>query len=914
MFHISVRGKALARLAALCLGTSALTGAMPAMAGVIDYPNGSNNTSPIVLTDNSTQLQVLSGSATQSGVISESGGSFEIQGIGSGTTLILSGNNIYSGGTTFSGGLSAGTIAVSSDANLGNASSSLTFHNGTLQFLSAFNLSPTRAIVLETGGVAVNTIDTNGFNTTISQSISGPGGLAKAGAGILNLSGANTYQGDTAVLAGTVLLGPGGSLATSSSAFVASGATLDIGGHNQTLNALAGSGNVALGSGVLTFSAQGNFAGVISGTGSIVTTTPTILSGVNTFTGTTTINANLSLSSQGSFSFSSVVIDKGNLDISGTNSGTAIKSLSGSGAVTLGSRTLTLTNAADTFSGTISGAGGLQISGGTETLTNSNFYTGATIISAGALQIGNGSIANSSVAVASGATLTGTGKVGATSIASGGTLTPGSNAAPGTLTIAGNLTLASGSSFVDPVASSGAGLVNVSGVAGINGNTIANLASGSYASGQQYTLITAAGGVSGTFSSLATTGLPGNLRASLSYDADDVYLNLRSNALAPSLASNTTTNQHTVVAAIDAAVTAGAVPSGGFNALYGLSGASLNSAIDQISGQVGPNVSNAVGQSFLSFLAVTADGGAGDVGSFAPGSAYGAATAPHRAQLDVGQTRVWGAAYGGHVGLSADTASGAAGLSASNVGLIGGADMQLGDNILAGVTLDWGRQHFNSGNGSGISNDYAFGLYGRADVDAAYVTAAFGYGWHQITTLRVVTVSGTDVLQGKQNADDFGGRIEAGWRLALDDTYTIAPYGAFAGESFESPAYGETALSGASTFALSYAAHTSTLGRSELGAHLDRSFELGNGGLTADLKAAWAHQLDDLPFTQANFENLATASFQVLGVRPDRDTALLGADLELQYRSGLFLGLKGEGQFGAGTTVVEGMGSFGLRW
>lgn len=50
------------------------------------------------------------------------------------------------------------------------------------------------------------------------------------------------------------------------------------------------------------------------------------------------------------------------------------------------------------------------------------------------------------------------------------------------------------------------------------------------------------------------------------------------------------------------------------------------------------------------------------------------------------------------------------------------------------------------------------------------------------------------------------------------------------------------------------------------------------------------------------------------GVRPDRDTALLGVDLQLQNSSGLFLGVKGEGQFGAGTTMLEGMGNFGWRW
>jgi uncharacterized protein with beta-barrel porin domain len=341
----------------------------------------------------------------------------------------------------------------------------------------------------------------------------------------------------------------------------------------------------------------------------------------------------------------------------------------------------------------------------------------------------------------------------------------------------------------------------------------------------------------------------------------------------------------------------------------------LNSAVDQISGQIGPNVTNAVGQSFLSFLSMTSQGGTGATGNFAPGSAYGAADAPHRAQLGAGEARVWGAAYGGHVGLSADATSGAASLSSSNVGFIGGADTQLADDFLAGATFGAGRQLFSSGNGSGDSNDYMLGLYARANAGAAYVAASLGYGWHQIKTLRVITVSGTDVLQGKQNADDFGGRVEAGWRMALDEAYSVAPYAAFAGESFDSPAYAETAISGASTFALSYAAHTSTLGRSELGAHLDRSYGLQNGVLTADLRAGWAHQLDDQPFTQASFLGLpGSAAFQVAGVRPDRDTALLGVDLQVQNSSGLFFGIRGEGQFGAGITAIEGMGNFGWRW
>ncbi|MBU3640046.1 autotransporter outer membrane beta-barrel domain-containing protein, partial [Polynucleobacter sp. AP-RePozz3-80-G7] len=95
----------------------------------------------------------------------------------------------------------------------------------------------------------------------------------------------------------------------------------------------------------------------------------------------------------GSIATSSSLINNATFDISGTTSGASIISLSGnsSGSVVLGSKTLTMTNAADTFAGVISGTNGnLVISGGTQVLTNTNTYSGTTTINSGAtLQIGN---------------------------------------------------------------------------------------------------------------------------------------------------------------------------------------------------------------------------------------------------------------------------------------------------------------------------------------------------------------------------------------------------------------------------------------------------------------------------------------------------------------------------------------------
>jgi autotransporter-associated beta strand protein len=603
----------------------------------------------------------------------------------------------------------------------------------------------------------------------------------------------------------------------------------------------------------------------------------------------------------------------------GSVEGAGLVYIGGNNALAIGENNLS-TN----FSGVIADSNGcvflcspgpgsiIKVGTGTLTLSGNSSYTGGTTVSGGTLNV-TGAIASNLVTVQSGATLTGTGKVGATTVASGGSLTPGFNTTPGTLSVSGSLTLASATNYLDAVTPGAASLTSVSGAANINGNFVAILASGAYTLGQRYTVLTAGGGISGTFATTTTSGIPTYVKGRLSYDANNIYLNLDPNALAPSL-SNGTTNQNNVVAAIDTAVKGGAVPSGGLASLYGLSGPALNSALDQISGQVGPNVINAVGQGVLSFMSMTADGGSDTTSNFAPGSAYGGADAPHRAQLGAGETRVWGAVYGGHIGLSGDSVSGSAGLTSNNVGLIGGVDRRLTDNILAGVTLGLGQQLFHSGNGTGDSHDFMIGAYGRLDADAAYVTASLGFGWHHIRTQRIVFVSSTDVLQGKQNADDVGGRVETGWRFHLQDGYGLIPYGAFAGSRFASPAFAETALSGASTFALSYAAQTTSLGRTELGAHLDRRYEVEQGMLTAEVHTAWAHQLDDLPFTQASFISLPGAAFQTVGVRPGRDSALFGLDLEIQDNSGLFFGLKGESQLGPGTTIIEGMGNFGWRW
>ena len=226
-------------------------------------------------------------------------------------TVILTAANTYTGGTTISGGTlqignggTTGSVVgaiVNNSALVLNRSDDLFFANpisgtGSFEKMGADQVTITGTntytggTIIDAGTLVIGDGTTNGsitgpvansgalsFNRSDAISfggvISGSGSLTQAGSGTLRLSAINTYTGITNISAGTLQLG-----------------------NNDTTGGIAAASNISIGTnGTLNFdwSNAQTVANLISGTGNLKQSGASVLAltGVNTFSGTTTIIA-----------------------------------------------------------------------------------------------------------------------------------------------------------------------------------------------------------------------------------------------------------------------------------------------------------------------------------------------------------------------------------------------------------------------------------------------------------------------------------------------------------------------------------------------------------------------------------------------------------------------------------------------
>ena len=651
---------------------------------------------------------------------------------------------------------------------------------------------------------------------------------------------------------------------------------------------------------------------------------------------TTIINAGLVQSGAGT----AITMGNGNDSLVLQTGSNIIGTANGGG----GSNTLTL-QGIGTASNQFLNFQTLLMQGTAWTWTGSGTFTSAQVQS-GTLEVDGSIGASSGLTVNAGATLTGTGTVGSTTVSSGGTLAPGNASNPtGTLTVAGNLAFQSGAIYLVQVAASVASAVNVSGTATPGGATVnAAFANSGYIS-RQYTIVTAAGGVSGTFApDIANTNLPRNFSDSLSYDATHAYLNLTLNftpsptssttpttATGPGFGNGLSLNQQAVGnGLINSFNTAGQIP-----LVYG----TLNAAgLTQASGELATGAQQTTFDAMKLFLGLLTDpcmsrsGGAGaapdmtgcadegDASAYAATrktDAYAMFTkAPPVAPFEQ-RWSVWAAGFGGSQTTDGNATVGSNTATSSIYGTAVGADYRISPFTVAGFALTGGGTNFSvAGGGSGHSDLFQAGAFIRHTVGPAYISAALAYGWQDITTNRTVTLAGLDQLQARFNANAFSGRVEGGYRFVTPwiGGIGITPYAAAQFTTFDLPAYAEQAIIGTNNFALAYGAKSVTDPRSEVGFRTDKSFAMPDGVLTLRGRLAWAHDYDPDRSIGATFQSLPGASFVVNGAAQASDSVLTTVAIERKWINNWSIAATFEGEFSNVTSSYAGKGVLRYVW
>jgi autotransporter-associated beta strand protein len=142
----------------------------------------------------------------------------------------------------------------------------------------------------------------------------------------------------------------------------------------------------------------------------------------------------------------------------------------------------------------------------------------------------------------------------------------------------------------------------------------------------------------------------------------------------------------------------------------------------------------------------------------------------------------------------------------------------------------------------------------------------------------------------------------------------ITPYAAGQFTTFDLPAYAESVVSGAANFALAYSAKSVTDSRSELGLRTDKSFAVINGVLTLRGRFAWAHDFNPDRSIAATFQALPGASFVVGGAAQASDSALTSVSAEMKWINGWSAAATFEGEFSNVTRSYAGKGTVRYIW
>lgn len=599
---------------------------------------------------------------------------------------------------------------------------------------------------------------------------------------------------------------------------------------------------------------------------------------------------------------SDYTVNGGTLDLNGHD--LTMASLSGQGgAVELASATLEVNqNANHRYDGIIQGSGDLVKSGsGVLLLNGENSYQGATSVTGGGLIVGDADHTNATinglVSVSEGGFIGGAGTLGGLTLAKGAVLAPGNSV--GTLKVDGDLTMQVGALYQAEIdTQGGADLVQVSGTATIHGaDVFVEKAGGTYIANSRYTILSAQGGINGTFANLDQN--KPFLDMNLVYDPSTVYLDvLRNDVSFESVAQ--TSNQRSVAASVETLGIGNAV----YDAVVSQSGeAQARTAYDLLSGEIHASAKTALINSSADLRNATQDrirSAFGDAGMQNGTKVAGEKDAP---------AALWVQSYGTWSKNSSD--DNATTMDQTTTGVFAGYDAEIGENVRLGALAGYSRTSFDvdSRASSGSSNNYHVGLYGGSRWGNTSLSGGVAYSAHSVDTSRSVWFTG---LAEQLNADYHANTVQVYGEIS----HKLQAGGAVF-EPFANLAYVHLKTDGftesGGQAALRFDENTQNVTFSTLGLRAVTQLMLGSVQTNVTGVLGWQHGYGDVESADRAAFATGTA-FDVSGIPVAKDSALVQLGFDFKASEQATLGVSYKGQFGSGVQSNSVNAKLGIKF
>ncbi|MBT6033740.1 MAG: autotransporter domain-containing protein, partial [Kordiimonadaceae bacterium] len=464
--------------------------------------------------------------------------------------------------------------------------------------------------------------------------------------------------------------------------------------------------------------------------------------------------------------------------------------------------------------------------------------------------------------------LSGTGTYGALSVNGG--LAPGNSI--GTMNVTGNYTMGSTANYEAEIFANGTSdLINVTGIATLDGILTVNFADAvaSYDVTDAFTVLTAAGGISGDFNNFASVGASATRFPVYNLNGNDVVVTLvDATMIAPSAlfsSGGDTANEKASSVLLPALTTSSVAAS----SLMTADAATINSTLEELSGSSHASMASIVASDAHEYInAVQSE-----------------------TKYVVDGYHTWMKFYGSSGTATSD--GNARGYDYDGKGAAFGFGLGKADQFTVGIHggYTWTDATFGTDVSAGRTKEA--GVYAAGQLDDLHVSALYSYGWHDVETTRQITLGGIAKNDANTNSNKF--KVEASYDVQLDQL-TLAPVVSYNYASVDGIKLAET---GAGVANLNGATDKFKSSQIRAGGRANYSVNFGEGGvLSPNAQVMYVSEQSDLNGTfLGSFEGAPNQDVAIRGLTFDKNRLEVDAGVHYKLASNISFNIGYRGIF-----------------